>query len=385
MLEKWSTTPGNNVNSNTGINWDEGQTPSSVNDSARDTLAALRDWYDAAEWPILGRNGSANAYSISFVSATVFKFAGTDRRTLVPVGRRVKAGVGAGAIYGTCTDVTLSASDTQATVSWDSGSLDSSLSYIALGSLSPLNSSHPVQRDSYPHFADATDPTRRARLDCGSISASTIRVLTINDNDCTLGKGPTIQVFAASGTYTPTAGMRLCKVTVIGGGGGAGGAKDSGGATGGGGAGGCSVKYVSAATVGASQAVTVGTGGAGGSGATGANGSAGNNSSFGAICSATGGALSTGSTGGTITNGGLGGIGSSGDLNFAGGAGNTGNAVQGGNGGNSFMGAGGLGVLDTTGNAGRAYGSGGSGVRCSASSSTGGAGSDGVVFVEEFF
>lgn len=142
-LEKWSTTAGSNVNANTGINWDEGMAPSAVNDSARSTMADLRDWYDNAEWPIYGRNGSANSYSISFVSTTVFKFAGTDRRTLVPINRRVKAGVGAGVIYGTCTDVTLSASDTQATVAWDSGQLDSSLSYIALGVLNSSNNSFP--------------------------------------------------------------------------------------------------------------------------------------------------------------------------------------------------------------------------------------------------
>lgn len=151
-LEKWSTTAGNNVNANTGINWDEGMAPSAVNDSARSQMADVRDWYENAEWPIYGRNGSANAYSISFVSTTVFKFAGTDRRTLIPIGRRVKAGVGAGTIYGTCTDVTLSASDTQATMVWDSGQLDSSLSYVALGVMSPTNNSHP--RNMNMSFSD---------------------------------------------------------------------------------------------------------------------------------------------------------------------------------------------------------------------------------------
>lgn len=140
-IEQWSTTPASNVNANTGINWDEGQAPSTVNNSARDTLAAVREWYEDAEWVKLGENGSATAYSISYVSATVFKFAGTDRRSLVPIGRRVKAGVGAGVIYGSVTANSLSASDTQVTLLWDSGNLDASLSYVSLGILSSGSSS----------------------------------------------------------------------------------------------------------------------------------------------------------------------------------------------------------------------------------------------------
>lgn len=153
-IEQWSQTANNNVNSKTGINWDEGMAPSAVNDSARSTLAAVREWYDDAEWIKLGENGSANAFSISYVSATLFKFPGTDRRSLVPVGRRVKAGVGAGTIYGTISDTSLSASDTQVTVSFDSGNLDSSLSYVSLGILSASNNSMP--RGLNVTFSDVT-------------------------------------------------------------------------------------------------------------------------------------------------------------------------------------------------------------------------------------
>lgn len=117
-------------------------------------MADIRSWYVDAEWLKLGVNSSANGFSISYVSATVFKFPNTDRRTLVPVNRRVKAGVGAGTIYGTCTDSSLSASDTQITVSWDSGTLDSSLSFISLGILSPTNNSIPKNLDE--SFSDIT-------------------------------------------------------------------------------------------------------------------------------------------------------------------------------------------------------------------------------------
>jgi hypothetical protein len=145
-IVKYSTTPGSN-NAAAPDGFPENMRPSEVNNSARQVMADIRTWYEDAEWLRLGENGNTNAFSISYVSATVFKFTNTDRRTLVPVNRRVKAGVGAGTVYGTVTDSSLSASDTQITVAWDSGTLDTSLSYIALGIISPTNNSLPRNLD----------------------------------------------------------------------------------------------------------------------------------------------------------------------------------------------------------------------------------------------
>ncbi len=152
-IDKYSKTAASN-NSASPDGFAENMRPSGVNDSARQVMADIRTWYEDAEWLKLGVNGSANGFSISYVSGTVFKLPGTDRRTLVPVNRRVKAGVGAGTVYGTVTDSSLSASDTQITVSWDSGSLDTSLSYISLGILSPTNDSFPRNLDQ--SFSDIT-------------------------------------------------------------------------------------------------------------------------------------------------------------------------------------------------------------------------------------
>jgi hypothetical protein len=152
-ISKYSTTPGSN-NAAAPDGFKENMRPSEVNDSARQVMADIRTWYEDAEWLKLGENGNTNAFSISFVSTTAFLFTGTDRRTLVPINRRVKAGVGAGEIYGTVTDSTLSASDTKITVAWDSGVLDSSLSYISLGILSPSNNSLPRNLDA--SFSDLT-------------------------------------------------------------------------------------------------------------------------------------------------------------------------------------------------------------------------------------
>lgn len=103
-----------------------------------------------------------------------------------------------------------------------------------------------------------------------------------------------IQVFTYTGssqTYTPTPGMSYCTIEVIGGGGGGGGMAVTGShasAGSGGGAGGYARLTASAATIGASQTVTVGA--AGGGGAAGAhNGTGGGTTSVGSLVSATGG------------------------------------------------------------------------------------------------
>lgn len=125
-----------------------------------------------------------------------------------------------------------------------------------------------------------------------------------------------VQVFTASGTYTPTTGMVTAVVECVGGGGAGGGSTGSGTAItsgGGGGAGAQSVKLVTAADVGASKAVTVG---AAGAGAANANGGAGGDTSVGALCVAKGGSGGTLGTTGSLGNGGAGGLASAGTGDF---------------------------------------------------------------------
>jgi hypothetical protein len=137
------------------------------------------------------------------------------------------------------------------------------------------------------------------------------------------------QVFTSSGTYTPTTGMLYCDIEVVGGGGGSGGVSATSATTisasGGGAGGGYARKLVSAATIGASQTVTIGAGGTAGS--AGANtGGTGGITSVGAIVLATGGGGGAGTAAGSAIsnaniNSAAGGTGSGGDFNTTGGMG----------------------------------------------------------------
>jgi hypothetical protein len=65
---KWSTTAGNNSTADSGINWAEGQTAASVNNSARAMMARVAEFLD----DLGGQNvstGAANVYALTTTSA----------------------------------------------------------------------------------------------------------------------------------------------------------------------------------------------------------------------------------------------------------------------------------------------------------------------------
>jgi hypothetical protein len=137
----------------------------------------------------------------------------------------------------------------------------------------------------------------------GTVSTRTqIEITQIGSTPTTPASLPVVQRFTASGTYTPTPGMLWCEVEMVGGGGGGGGwvnatANQHGGG-GGGGAGGYVKALLTAAQVGASQAVTIGAGGTGSTGS-GVNGAA---TTLGALLTAGGGtgSASSGTSAGNI-------------------------------------------------------------------------------------
>lgn len=203
------------------------------------------------------------------------------------------------------------------------------------------------------------------------------------------------QVFAASGTYTPTTGMVYCTIEVVGGAGGGGGTVNSAAGSnicvGGGGSGGYSRKTSTAAAIGASQTVTIGAGGTAGAN-TGAAGGNGGDTSLGAICIGKGGTGGVGSTGGFA--GGAGGIAGTGDFVPVGNSGGSGvNALaasataSGGFGAPSFFG-GGVASRNTTGAGanGANYGAGGAGAFSTnaGGAAAGGIGAAGVIIITEY-
>lgn len=208
-----------------------------------------------------------------------------------------------------------------------------------------------------------------------------------------------IQKFTASGTYTPHADLIYAIVEVVGAGGAGGGAAATVGSLNGGGGGGSGSyarSILSAATIGASQTVTVG---AGGAGANNADGGSGGDTSFGALCIGKGGAGGTrGTASGNVGGGGAGGVVGTGDFTLVGNRGYGSNYAtittilcQPGHGGPSFFSVGAPRPLVSfssavNGQNGTGYGGGGSGggAHNTTSTSAGGNGAPGFVLVTEF-
>ena len=205
-----------------------------------------------------------------------------------------------------------------------------------------------------------------------------------------------VQTFTSSGTYTPDPNMVYCIIELVGGGGGGGGTTGAGTAGvggGGGGGGGYAMKVATAAAVGASQTVTIGTGGAGNSGAAGSNGGA---TSVGSLCAANGG--SGGGVASSTGQGGTPGTGTTGDVlcyGTPGGSpwnGSYALGVSGSIGGSSRFGGGAVNEINVT--SGRAstglnapgYGGGGSGavIYDVGLARAGGTGGTGYVVITEF-
>lgn len=200
-----------------------------------------------------------------------------------------------------------------------------------------------------------------------------------------------LKTFTAPGTYTKPAGLKAVKVTVIGGGGGGGGARggpNSSRSAGHGGAGGVSIRFLPAPSIPGPVAVTRGAGGGGGgSGPTESTtaGGVGGTSSFGGFLSATGGSGAIAAQGSPN----IGGLGSGGNINLSGGcsplnAKGRNRATC-----NNQFSFARHPIIPGTGNgqAGTAFGGGGTGAASFETTAQhfGGVGGVGLVIIEEFF
>ena len=213
------------------------------------------------------------------------------------------------------------------------------------------------------------------------------------------------QVFTASGTYTPTVGMKYCWVRCQAPGGGGGGSDSGLGAdsmaAGGGGGGEYAEGVFTAATIGVSQTATIGAIGTAGVAAGGTGGTGGTNS-LGTLLTCIGGSGGVGTGSASASQeprlGGIGGTGGTGgDFRVAGGKGNPGyvfapiatssDRLISGDGGDSVLGMGAKGTttIDAAGTVGQDYGGGGSGAtEDDTTGQAGGAGGAGIIVVVEF-
>ena len=133
-ISTWSTTAASN-NAASPNGFPEGMLPSGVNNAAREVMAAVRAWFESAEWINLG-------HTPTYVSTVSFTIP-TDVTTAYHAGRRMKF-TDASTLYGTISTSVYSSPNTTITVVLDSGELSASLTEVAFGSASKTNSSIPA-------------------------------------------------------------------------------------------------------------------------------------------------------------------------------------------------------------------------------------------------
>jgi hypothetical protein len=125
-IREWSESAAGNNATVAGINFAEGQLPSTVNNSARELMAQVRAWYypDEAGWTDWGATASIN-------SQTVVKLAG-DQTAMAVQGRRVRLRGGSATRYATVLSASFT-SETAITLQDSDGSLSASMSVVGLG------------------------------------------------------------------------------------------------------------------------------------------------------------------------------------------------------------------------------------------------------------
>lgn len=361
----------------------------------------------------------------TYIGATSFSLVG-DQTSDFQVGRRLKTTNSGGTIYST---IITSAYTTLTTVTVvnDSGTLDSGLSAVSYGLLSPTNPSTPVLADTYPIVSGSSDKTKKVRLEVDGLTTATTRVLTVQDADATLGsfadssdatkkvafglsgittattrtltvadrdsaigKYPTRQTFTTgSGTYTTPSGALYIRIRMVGAGGGGGGVGTSGQSAGGDGGDTTFSTYIAGGG---------GKGGPGGAASAGAGGTASGSPDIGL----TGGVGGLGENATATTPGGSGGVGAFGGAGQGGGPGGTAGSAGKTNTGGGGGGGGGSGTVapGSGGGAGAyvehlitgpsatysyAVGAAGSAGGAGTSGFAGGAGGSGLIIVDEFY
>ena len=143
-IERYRTTASLNGNVLDTGSFQENQSPSSVNDGARELIRNIKQWYLDAEWIEVG-NGEI-AVNYTRVNGTQITIT-SDVTSYYTSGRRVKVIDGTGTtLYGQITNVAYNSPNTTVTMSFDgSASIGSgTITSFKLGIVNPANSSIPA-------------------------------------------------------------------------------------------------------------------------------------------------------------------------------------------------------------------------------------------------
>jgi hypothetical protein len=168
-LRRWSTSASSNSSIAGGvntINFAEGQSPGSVNNSAREMMAQIRSVYVPDEWGWVEHSAT-----VSVASQTAFKLAGNQTSNWV-ANRRWRLKSGSSTRYGTVVSSSFT-SETTITVTVDSGSLSASHS---LAALSAVSGDHVP--DNYLVLADLAGYVTSNSLSAAKASAANFRANT---------------------------------------------------------------------------------------------------------------------------------------------------------------------------------------------------------------
>ena len=173
-VSSYSTTASNNTAIN-GVNISEGMSPSDVNNAIREQLADVRSVWNDKEWFLLGDgNGSTTFTRASASSVTI----SSNITSAYHVGRRVKViGSNTGTIFGKIATSSFSSPNTTLAFTFDSGSISSGDSTVAVyvGSVFTNPANPVVDEDNMASDSAVLPPSQqstKAFVTSGSVTLS---------------------------------------------------------------------------------------------------------------------------------------------------------------------------------------------------------------------
>jgi hypothetical protein len=148
--------------------------------------------------------------ALTYLSATQFSVPGDETATF-PVGIRVAATVSAGTIYGRVSTSSYGSSITTVTVAWDGTELDSGLSSIATGIITPASNALPYVNTLYQTPFDNTSASSDVPLGVGQKAYVTASGATSIPLHIACGDGQMYEI-AMNGSHAQSAGGSISQL-----------------------------------------------------------------------------------------------------------------------------------------------------------------------------